>query len=192
MFNFAGIDPVRMNQQSIEQVQQLLPTIKAVSALSASAPSRAIDEVPLDREPSERVEIHSVNHYDPWLKHLYRLWVQQLVGHYGTLPNMPEHNQCIQWNPDMTATYIHELAMRYLGLLRHQKKWKLLDAMIMLTQQWELVWRESWVELDDSHASMAVHEVLVNTAGLFHQHWLATCVRMIEEHEHPEVPKLAS
>lgn len=190
MFNPMGIDPIRINQQSIQQLQQLLPTIRVVGELSPSSPMRAVDELPLDKEPCERVEIHSVTNYDPWLKHLYRLWVKQLVGHYGTVPNMPEPNPHIHWTPETTANHVHELAMRYLGFLKHHKKWKLLDAMIMLTQQWELTWRESWVELDDAQSSMAVREVLVNTAGLFHQHWLSTCVRMIEEQEHPEVPKI--
>jgi hypothetical protein len=190
MFNPMGIDPIRAHQQSLQQLQQLLPTIKAVDAVFPSMPSRAIDEIPLDREPYEQVEIHSVIDYDPWLKHLYRLWQQQLVQHYGALVNMPAPNPHIHWVPETTSAYIHELAMRYLGWLKHHQHWRLLDAMILLTQQWELTWRESWSELDDANSSRAVKEVLANTANLFHRQWLATCVRMIEEQDHPSVPKV--
>jgi hypothetical protein len=190
MFNPVGVDTIKAHQQSLQQVQQLLPSIRAVSKTTPSASIRGTDELPLDREPHEKVEIHSVTNYDPWLKHLYRLWQKQLTQHYSPLANMPNPNPHVHWTPDMTATYIHELAMRYLGWLAYYKKWKLLDAMIVLTQQWELTWREGLVELGDAQSSLAVKDVLVNTAGMFHKHWLDTCVKMIEDHDHPTVPKV--
>ena len=178
MFNPLAINSIGVYQQLVQQAANTIPTLlPRIQQTAAIQTIHHVDEQPVDRDPRQQTELHTLVDYTPWLKHLYQHWQTHLQQSLGKHPSAKPTDD-MHWHPDNTAKLLNDVALAYTGWLWHQAQTPLPDSIERIT----LLWRDAWLlftaELQQAKANAGVIDALNNTASQFHQLWLESCLHL--------------
>lgn len=182
ILNQIALNPTVHYQNLAQHIQQQLPTLLVpVFELDPASAARPTEEQPLDHEKSsEKVELHTLTNYQPWLKHLYRQWQQQLTRTFAPFPIQQNPIEPEHWNPDNTARLINTLSLAYSGCLIHKFKQDPITAIDQITLAWREAWENYYHDLMQQKVPTATCEAAENTARFFQQYWLESWLNIAE------------
>jgi hypothetical protein len=178
MLNPMAINSIGVYQQLVQQAANTIPTLlPRIQQTAASEAIHHVDEQPVDRDPRQQTELHTLVDYTPWLKHLYQHWQTHLQQSLGKHPH-PKPTDDMHWHPASSAKLLNDVALAYTGWLWHQEHKPLPESIEQIT----LLWRDAWGlfsdELKQSKADHNVIAALNNTANQFHQLWIESCLHL--------------